>query len=121
MSKERKIGLAFLAVVIPPLAVQRTIRGKCWKEVTLATVLWIMGYLPGVVYAISVVMAPWQSIPESRDSEWMQRREEQEETLRRLRSYDTDIDDQDGKKPKRRVWLLRRRFKQQSAPRIARW
>jgi len=120
MTPERKLWLAFLAITFPPLAVKIAIGGKCWRQVVLATILWILGVIPGIVYAVTVIMAPWRYIPESRDKKWLKRKDEKDYELARLRSEDTDAIDEDANpKPRRRGWLLRR--KQHPGPPPTRW
>ncbi len=51
-----------VALVIPPLAVWMK-KGSTSQQVLMAFLLWILGWLPGVVYALFVVTAAPKDLP----------------------------------------------------------
>ena len=56
-----KVFEIVLAFVVPPLAVAAA-KNATRTQVAFAFVLWLFGWFPGVVYALSVVSAPPKAV-----------------------------------------------------------
>ncbi|EGC35336.1 hypothetical protein DICPUDRAFT_92049 [Dictyostelium purpureum] len=50
----KKVGMIILCIIIPPLAV--FIRRGCALVFWVNIVLWILGWIPGVIHALWVVL-----------------------------------------------------------------
>lgn len=51
-----------VALIIPPLAVWMK-KGSTSQQVLMAFLLWILGWLPGVIYALFVITAAPKDLP----------------------------------------------------------